>query len=330
MSNNKPLISVIVPVYNVEQYLNKCIDSIINQTYKNLEIILVNDGSTDNSSIICDEYANKDRRIKVIHKSNGGLSDARNAGIDAAKGKYIGFIDSDDWVEIDMYSKLYSIASKENVDIAQCDFIRTYSEDEKIYNNTNEVIKLYTGIEMLEQLYKNKYVKNILIWNKIYKRELFDNIRFPKGKIHEDEFTTHKLFFISKRVVDINLPMVYYRQREGSITNSKFNIKRLEVIEAFKDRIEFFNKNKLYNLSKKTEWHMCATLKGTYLNVYKSDIQNRKQILKLLKEDMLVNYFNFMRNPYIEIKSKITLTICILNGRIYYGLFNIMKNSMNV
>ena len=265
------LISVIVPVYNVDNYLRKCIDSLIVQTLKDIEIILVNDGSTDESIDICEEYKLKDNRIKVIHKENGGLSDARNKGIDIAKGKYISFVDSDDWINPQMLEKLYILASKYEADIVQGDYIKAYDED-IIVNNMSENIIKYNAEQILDELYSGNYTKNIVVWNKIYKRELFNDIRFPKGKLHEDEFTTYKILHKANLIIDSNIPIYYYRQREGSIMNSDFNIKRLDLLEALKERKEYFIQNGLGKLSCKTEAKLCSLIKIFYIKIHSSNI----------------------------------------------------------
>lgn len=315
-----PIISVIVPVYNVEKYLSKCIDSIINQSLTDIEIILVNDGSTDGSGLICDKYALKDSRIKVLHKSNGGLSDARNKGIEVATGEYIGFIDSDDWISKNMFEKLYNISKINNADIVQSNYIESYNEDISIDKNINEEISIYSPMEMLEQLYTEKSIKTVVVWNKLYRRELFKDIRFPKGKIHEDEFTTYKLIHKSRTVADINLPLYYYRQREGSIMKSNFSIKNLSVIEAIIERKSYFEIYGLRDLQLKTEAKLCNRLKEAYINVIDSNIENKCKVLKKLKDEMKKNYIDFVTNKYIKLRWKITLTLCILNGSLFYKI----------
>ena len=182
-----PVISIIVPVYKVEKQLNKCIESILNQTFKDYELILVDDGSPDNCGHICDEYEKKDSRIKVIHKKNGGLSDARNAGLDIALGKYIGFVDSDDIIHPQMYEKLYNCINKSNLDIVQCKFKRFKSIEEININISDSELnfKEYNSQDAIIDLIDNNKI-NVNAWNKLYKRELFQNERYPKGKIHED------------------------------------------------------------------------------------------------------------------------------------------------
>ena len=229
---NNPLISIIVPIYNVEVYIRNCVDSILGQTYENLEIILVDDGSPDNCGAICDEYRSKDKRIKVIHKKNGGLSSARNAGIDVASGEYLGFIDSDDWIESDMYEALYNALTYYKADISVCgryivegDRITTISDSEKA--------QVFTRSEALSELVLDEYsgMKNFA-WDKLYKKELFDDVRYPEGKYYEDIFTTYKLFAKSNKIVDIKSPKYYYLLREDSICGSNTTSKRYDYCLA--------------------------------------------------------------------------------------------------
>lgn len=317
-----PKVSIIVPIYNVGQYLTKCIESLINQTLEDIEIILVDDGATDNSTEICDEYALRDNRIKVIHKQNGGLSDARNTGIDVAKGEYLAFLDSDDWIEPNFYEYLYNVIQREQADIVQCDYIEAYNED--IVIQFNECIKenMYTGVEALTLLYGPEYIRTVIACSKIYKKELFVGIRFPKGKIHEDEFTTYKLLHKASKVVDSNVKMYYYRQREGSIMAQGFNEKRLHVVEAWKERINYFNQYTLEELAQRTESNLCRMLKALYAQAKQSNSNNKKKILKSLKKDMQKYYIAFIKNRHITNKGKIMLTICILNETVFCNLYN--------
>lgn len=209
------LISVVVPVYNVENYLSICIESIIYQDYKNIEIILVDDGSTDSSGKICEKYKLLDNRIRVIHQQNGGLSNARNVGIKIAKGEYIGFVDSDDWIAKKMYSTLISLCEEKETDIAVCERILVESDfiDD---NGTSGEVYIASTDEALDVLYKDeKYYSHA--WNKLYKRELFDNIQFPNGKTFEDIYIMHDIFSLSKRVAFIDKGLYYYRSRYNSI-----------------------------------------------------------------------------------------------------------------
>ncbi|MFR0779346.1 MAG: glycosyltransferase family 2 protein [Zhenhengia sp.] len=314
-------VSVIVPVYNVERFLSKCIDSLLRQTLQDIEIILIDDGATDRSSEICDTYALKDHRIKVIHKINGGLSDARNVGIEVAQGEYIAFLDSDDWVEPNLYEYLYNLIKKKNADIAQCDYIKAYAEDAQIdfKHQTKETI--YTSVEALGLLFGEEYVKTVVVWNKLYRRSLFEEIRFPKGKVHEDEFTTYKVIHKANKLVNSNLPKVYYRQREGSIMAEGFNEKRLHILEAYKEKYAYLKQEGLEELALRTEVNLCSTLKKFYVQTRKSKLVNKSKILKDLRNDMRRNYMKFIKNPYITNRGKMTLTICLLNGYIFCLLY---------
>ena len=194
MKNDK--ISVIIPVYNVEKYLRKCIDSVINQTYHNLEIILIDDGSLDNCGSICDEYCVIDERIRVIHKSNGGLSDARNAGLDIACGEYIGFVDSDDWIDPEMFEQLHKDLKSTGKDISVCGYLREYEQNKLVRvvgNDTHENILLMTPQEAMNELLEDDIIRNHM-WNKLYRAKIFENVRFPLGRNFEDVLIQYKLF----------------------------------------------------------------------------------------------------------------------------------------
>ena len=224
------LISVVVPIYNVEKYLRNCIDSIVSQTYYNLEIILVDDGSPDNCGKIIDEYAMLDKRIKTIHKINGGLSDARNVGIEVATGKYILFVDSDDYIPDDSIEYLYKSLKKNNAHISVGRLKTTSILDENCQSNET-FSTIYDTCDSVNQLlYANKY--SVAAPGKLFLRSLFDNVRFPVGKLHEDVFTTYKVFLKSEKVYYGNKSVYYYYHRPGSIMVSEFTEKRLHIIEA--------------------------------------------------------------------------------------------------
>lgn len=223
------LISVIVPIYNVEEYIRECLESIINQTYTQLEIILVDDGSTDNSSNICDEYKKKDNRIKVIHQKNSGLSDARNAGIKIATGKYIQFIDSDDYIDRDMIEILYKLLAENSADVSICS--NYILKDNIISSECSNKKNIYDRKEILKEILIDEKIRSYA-WNKLIRKEMFDNVKFPSKKIFEDVLTIPKIFEKSNKVVFLDVPKYYYRQREGSILNKQTNALRLEYIKA--------------------------------------------------------------------------------------------------
>lgn len=241
MSQEKALISIIIPVYKVEKYLEKCIQSVINQTYENLQIILVDDGSPDNCGKICDEYAKKDHRIEVIHKSNGGLSDARNKGLEIAKGEYIGFVDSDDYIEADMYEVLYNLLKQYNADVSICNFY-TVSQEKIAIKNADNGIKEYTRIEILKEILLDNNIQSYA-WNKLYKKDLFDEIKYPVGKKYEDIGTTFYLLEKCNKVVVTGKPEYYYINRQDSIVNNVTETTITDYIELIMQRYDYIEEN---------------------------------------------------------------------------------------
>lgn len=248
-------ISVIVPIYKVENYLHRCVDSIINQTYTNLEIILVDDGSPDNCPMICDEYAKKDSRIRVVHKKNGGLSDARNAGLDIATGEYIMFIDSDDFVDTEMMGSMMRNMIDDNVDMVVCNIKYVYEDREVVkYNQSDRILDRY---EAMEEYLKDGVVQAVA-WNKLYKKSLINNMRYKVGKTNEDEFFTYKIVDKTEKIYYNSRPFYNYIQRDSSIMG-KYSIKRLDGVEASYERLNFIKKKypTLYEKEKKTFVNLC-------------------------------------------------------------------------
>lgn len=239
----EPKVSVIIPIYNVENYLVKCMESVQNQTFDDIEIIAVNDGSTDGSRRLLDEMKLKDDRIIIVDKKNEGLSSARNVGIDIAKGEYIAFIDSDDWVDKEYIKRMYDVCVDYGCDIVQCSYedIFVYQDSSSTRQTSiNSVPTFYTGREFCYAMYTLLSWRCNLTWNKLYKKSLFDNIRFPYGKIHEDEFTTYKIIWSAKKIATISDRLYYYRYRKGSIMNESYDKKRLHASEAYTERENFF------------------------------------------------------------------------------------------
>ncbi|HFI0146867.1 TPA: glycosyltransferase [Streptococcus suis] len=298
------LISVIVPVYNVENYLHECLDSILNQTYQNLEIILVDDGSTDGSGRICDDYAAKDSRIKVIHQENGGLSDARNKGLNTMTGQFVTFVDSDDYIGMDCIYNLYIYLKNCQADITIGKYLE-FNDDSKVfvfpnYQNSGNKIEFLTGDQCLEKCHR--YFLGIFVnaWAKLYKASLFNDsnpsksIRYPVGVLHEDQYTTHKLFFKSKKNVFVNDYLYVYRIRENSITNTQLSEKCIiNNIKGLEEKIIDFallNKDITY-------------LKECYiffLNHYRTYLEeNQQQDCEVYEYigKRLMTYFNWQDNP---------------------------------
>ena len=333
MPKDNELISVVIPVYNVEKYLEKCVDSVKKQTYNNIEIILVDDGSTDKSGELCDIIAKEDNRIKVIHKKNGGLSDARNAGVKVANGDFIGFVDSDDYIYQDMYMDLYLTLKKEDSDISICDFVKIKENDdssEYCAKNKNVNYYKYNKIEALNELLKNEKITNHA-WNKLYKKSLFDNIKYPVGKNMEDMATTYLLFEKANQISYIEKIEYFYLERANSILGN-------------------VNEKLIYNLkdiSEKRYEHLWEKYPEVRENLIISQIKNIKimfsnLILCNLRKTFFGNdyekeYRFFKENYKLNIekcklskKQKIEYNLLYKNKLLYWYLFKlkiIIKNN---
>lgn len=234
------MLSVIVPVYNVEKYINKCVDSILNQKYKDLEVILVDDGSKDRCPQILDEYEKKDSRVRVIHKENGGLSDARNKGIEAAGGEYITFVDSDDYIDENMYKYMMQMF-EEGADMVVCPFAKVEENDDSKYCDASGEGRFLSHQEVMKKMFSpQEYAVFIVAWNKVYKRSLWGELRFPVGRIHEDEFTSYIPLCKSKRTGYLFDAYYFYRQRNGSIMSIFKEKACLDNVNALEEKINYF------------------------------------------------------------------------------------------
>lgn len=289
-----PIISVIVPVYKVELYLSRCIDSILSQTFTDFELILIDDGSPDNCGKICDKYAKKDKRIQVIHKENGGLSSARNAGIDwvfaNSDSQWLTFIDSDDWIHPQYLELLLFGATSTNTDICVCEY-----EEASEFSDFENFNKVNTQKLTPEEFFVNYHVTSVIACCKLYKKSCFENIRFPLGKIHEDEYTTYKVLFESSLVSYIKESLYFYFINSNGIIRSQWTPKRLDAITAFEEQIMFFQKNGFNNALKKSErvllWHIIsqieATEKSDDFKPYASELKKKlKDCIKKYKKDL--------------------------------------------
>ena len=318
-----PLVSIIIPVYNVERYLKRCLDSIVNQTYKNIEIILVDDGSTDSSGKICDYYANRDSRIIVIHQRNQGLSGARNAALDIANGEYITCVDSDDFISQSLVEKLLDSMLKYKADISVCGIVYCDDNDFELKKQVVKSNKVIDGKEQIKNLLSCTDIAT-MAWGKLYKRQLFDNVRYPIGKYNEDVFTTYKLLSLSKRTVVINQSLYYYRQVSGSITHSSFSIKHLDAIEGTIKRAEFVEKAypEYTRYAFATVVHTCCKNYERMIidQFYNSDIEIE---IKNIMRRHWISFFGFSK---ASIKTKAFCFIsCInmnLSRRIYIKIMN--------
>ena len=289
---SEPLVSIIVPIYKVEQYLDKCLRSISDQTYRNIEVLLINDGSPDNSAEIARKYAQNDSRFQYYEKENGGLSSARNYGIDRCKGDYISFVDSDDWLEAEFVKHLVEAAEKTKSDIAVCNMKYIY-QDGSQRKNVPQIVetKQVTNIEALSDLFNSRYFRNHA-QNKLYKRRLFldTGIRYPVGKLYEDVFTTYKLFFEAQKVSYLAEALYDYLQaRPGSILNSGFSNKQLDILEGLDNIKAFVEGNKLWpelgeDFAQLAISNILAI--GNYIYPVYSDMKQneKKQILEIIIE----------------------------------------------
>ena len=290
-----PLISVIIPVYKVEKYLDKCVESVVNQTYKNLEIILVDDGSPDNCPAICDKWGEKDVRIKVIHKPNGGLSDARNVGIDNCIGEYITFIDSDDYITENYVQKLVDAIMQNNADIAMCNFCKVDENDNIINENLANKLKdcVTTGENILYRYfdYNGTAMSLVISCCKLYKRNLFENLRFEIGRLNEDEFMFFPLFMKVNKAVMLKDKLYYYLQRDGSVMHSEINEEKIMSVYIFhNERLKFVENNK--TLYKKVAVSYCIWIFLTALVNLEKSSELAEQLIKSYRGYILKYVFH--------------------------------------
>ena len=234
-------ITVIIPVYKVEPYLDKCVQSVLGQTYENLEIILVDDGSPDGCPAMCEAYARADGRVRVVHKENGGLSSARNAGIDIAAGEYIGFVDADDHIQPDMYEKLLAALKETGADMSMCDVVYADTEDHllqeipPIPRETLTARQAYERAELAPDSWRY-----VVAWNKLYRRELFDRVRYEEGRLHEDEFMVTALFRLCERIAVTPDTFYWDVRRAESIMTSPVTVRKLDAADAFVQRYDYY------------------------------------------------------------------------------------------
>lgn len=293
-----PLISIIVAIYKVEKYLPKCIESILNQTYNNIELILVNDGSPDNSLTICNKYASKDQRVKVISKENGGQATARNAALDVAKGDYIGFIDGDDWIENEMFQILYDTLNAEGSDIIQCGWYKVESNGQKTCPHPEPFKEIYTSDEGLDELIlsEGKHL-NTSVCCKLFKKHVAQQFRFTPVRAYEDDEFIFKTVSVAKKIVCINAPLYNYLNRENSTMTATFNINKLALVTVQKNICDLLKSRypQRFDLSQKI---LCS--KQFYiLNCLLTNPQVDKngELVKALKKSILQFYSEYMQNP---------------------------------
>lgn len=304
---NDLLISVIVPLYKVEKYLDRCLESLCTQTYPYLQIILIDDGSPDNCSLICDNWMALDKRVTVIHKSNGGLSDARNFGMKILSGKYVSFIDSDDMISSDFFETLISVMGQEQSDIVECSVVQFDENNSFDKYQDNNTVKSYQTEQALSGLIaENPFHQHV--WNKLYKTEIINNTYFPVGKLNEDEFWTYQIFGQAKRVSKINKTMYYYFQRSTSIMGEGFNLRRLDALEGKAKRQEYINQC-LPSLSLQSKIDFYGSCMFSYQSVLKyMEGKEKTKALKIIRE-----YKKMCNLSFDDIK-----TVCGKNQKYLY------------
>lgn len=330
---NQPLISVIIPVYNVEKYLKHCIDSVINQSYKNLQIILVDDGSPDNCPQICDEYTLLDSRIEVIHKPNGGTASARNAGIEAVKGEYISFVDSDDYINCNMYSQMYKNIVKYNADICECDHIKVkkYKNSYTAANIKKYSAQVYTGMDFIKRRYLQDHLNSVIVCNKLFRADVFSSIRFPEGSLLEDLCTSYKTFFCINKIVVISAKLYCYVQRGGSATYNSalagdfaveaYNDMEKLCLEHVSDISEADIYSGLITMCKQNE--ILDSYYTAYLNSNKQDMDKYANIYAQNKRRLSeINYHFFNMKCFLFDINKKLFVFAFRIRNLYHGIID--------
>ena len=308
------LISVIVPVFNVENFIDVCISSLIKQSYSNIEIILVDDGSTDESGLHCDKWAEVDKRIKVFHQANGGLSAARNTGLNHASGEYICFVDSDDFVMEDYVKCMLQAIEETDAELAICDVTTSKWPALAKPITSNRILDAAECRAWLDNLISREYVLMVVSWNKLYKKELFANNRFEEGKLHEDEFMINKLVFNINKMVFVPLEEYVYRANASGITGkeNEVNVAHLDVIDAFTDRIDVSLENNDIGFAKITVRNTMYKLADYYFKM-----ENHHYIIKSKMRNVLDKY-----SEIITTKQKLKYELFMLSPSVFKMIFH--------
>lgn len=311
--NKTPIISVVVPVYNAEKYLKKCVDSLTSQTFKDIEIILVDDGSPDNSGELCDELAKTDNRITVIHKENGGQSSARNAGVRAAKADLIGFIDSDDYVDLDMFEMLYNNIVSENADVSVCMTYSCYKNRLNSYGNGS--LHVFSGIDMIG--YAIDGTKAVIsACQKLYKKELLLETPFVEGRIYEDAIFFGELFYKVGKVVVEEIPKYYYVHHESTTTTAVYKSNKKDYIYAYENNLRIIREH--------CPQYEKAGLYRIYRAYYEllddailADNEAARVDKPELKRFLRKNWLKIMASRYIVVSRKLAVTVVLISERLY-------------
>ncbi len=315
----EPKVSIVIAAYNVEKFIRKCVSSVVRQTYVNLEIIIVDDGSSDSTSKICDDFKKEDLRIKVIHQKNQGLSSARNNGIGIATGEYIALIDGDDYISKNFIEELIKAATNNCADIAVCGFASFPHGDVECPKNMTVLGKEATKFLLTQQ---NTY--QVVSWNKIYKKDLFKSISFPINRLHEDSLTTYKLFAAAEKVTFINRPLYFYRQRQNSIMSTvKLENRLKSKLDAANEAKEYFLKNReLFYAAEVSEvLAYFAFLDESILG--NLETPSTKEILNTISK----NKKRFLKNPLLSLKLKSYIIMATDFAGMFYKVFRKIKHA---
>lgn len=324
--DDRPLVTIVVPIFNAEKYLEYCLKSIINQIYDELEIILIDDGSTDRSSEICERYSKIDGRIRVFHIENSGVANARNLGISKAKGAFLAFVDSDDIVDKGYIQNMVKYCIEYNADICTVQHTRI-----SIYDNTpttccdkfkkTKDIEILTGKQASYLLYEKEYCGGMIVpWGKLFRRRLLDNMEFSDYRIYEDEAFIYKLIYKARKLIRLEEVLYFYRDTPESIMTQKFSENNLVIFQILKDRFCFYNENDEIALCDLTLNRLYFTY-SEYYNKAKKNIDNPKTILQKIKTEQMLLYKKLIRNNRFSIKRKIKYTIALLMPTVFYKIF---------
>lgn len=315
----QPLVSVIIPVYKVEAYLSACVESVLSQTYTNIEIILVDDGSPDNCPRICDGYAAKDSRIHVIHKENGGPSSARNMGITASNGEFLAFLDSDDLWSPFFLEHLYQAITETKADLAVCQFQR-FQKEAPLYACGYVPPELLSPREAFECLFNNRNVNMVVAWNKLYRKELFHAVRYPVGRLHEDEAVIHEIIGSTQCIAWLEETLCYYRETPNSITNAKFYLKRLDETLAKECRISYFEARGMQDLADRTKIVYLSNLMRLYRTV-QHELQDKQAARQICEE---------LCQKFRQIHSRALMRQASSKMRMRFMLFRLFPTAVSV
>lgn len=318
--NNTTLVSVIVPVFNSEKYLDKCINSILGQSYKNFELILVNDGSTDSSYDICKKYESLDSRVMVIDKNNGGAAQARNVAIQKSNGKYLAFVDSDDYIDTDFIKTLFDQINSANADISTCNYYSIYTNGKNIERANKPTFKEFNNLEAVRDLLIENSSLETILCNKLFKKQLFsdNNLKLIEGEIYEDTRLLYKLAYYSQKTIFINKPLYYYLQRDGSVMNHGVKLKYLKLQTIITEEANDWLSQKTNKLDLEIQAYK-LTGQINSLNYMVDGKRIYNDIWKKVSRDIKINFINYLKNPYITKNRKLLVMFSVL-GKTPYKL----------